>query len=93
DESVDDATAARWTVEQATGQFVALVAPGYTPKAGGIARLLARLRNDPGIDAAVLAGTDSVRAIRHRWSLGPIAACCCRGNPVIWRPSRGALCS
>jgi hypothetical protein len=59
DESVDDATAARWTVEQATGQFVALVAPGYTPKAGAIARLLARLHNDAGIDAAALAGTDS----------------------------------
>jgi hypothetical protein len=57
DESVDDTTAARWTVEQATGQFVALVAPGYTPKAGAIARLLARLHNDLGIDAAVLAGT------------------------------------
>jgi hypothetical protein len=58
DESVDDATAARWTVEQATGQFVALVAPGYTPKAGAIARLLARLHNDLGINAAVLAGTE-----------------------------------
>ncbi|MGH6796473.1 MAG: hypothetical protein ACREDD_07755 [Methylocella sp.] len=58
DESVDDATAAQWTVEQATGQFVALVAPGYTPTVGGIARLLARLHNDFGIDAAVLAGTD-----------------------------------
>ena len=59
DESVDGATAARWTVEQATGQFVALVAPGYTPEAGAIDRLLARLHNDSGIDAAVLAGTDS----------------------------------
>ncbi|MGH6840794.1 MAG: hypothetical protein ACREDV_01695 [Methylocella sp.] len=58
DESIDDATAARWTVEQATGQFVALVAPGYAPKAGAIERLLARLQNEPGIDAAVLAGTD-----------------------------------
>ena len=59
DESVDDATAARWTVEQATGQFVALVAPGYTPEADAIARLLARLHNDSGTDAAVLVGTDS----------------------------------
>jgi hypothetical protein len=59
DESVDGATAARWTVEQATGQFVALVAPGYTPDAGAIARLLNRLHNDSGINAAVLAGTDS----------------------------------
>lgn len=59
DESVDDATAARWTVEQATGQFVALVAPGYTPEANAIARLLARLYYDPGIDAAGLVATDS----------------------------------
>lgn len=58
DESIDDATAARWTVEQATGQFVALMAPGYAPKAGAIARLLARLQNDFRIDAAVLAGAD-----------------------------------
>ncbi len=58
DESVDAATAARWTVEQATGQFVALVAPGYTPEAGAIARLLARLHNNSGIDAAALAATD-----------------------------------
>ena len=57
-EFIDDATAARWTVEQATGQFVALVAPGYTPKADAINRLLARLQNDSGIDAAVLVGTD-----------------------------------
>jgi hypothetical protein len=59
DESIDDATAARWTVEQATGQFVALLAPGYTPAADAIARLLARLHNDSGIDAAVLIGTNS----------------------------------
>jgi hypothetical protein len=54
DQSVDDETAARWTVEQATGQFVALVAPGYTPEAKAIARLVARLRKDTGIDAAAL---------------------------------------
>lgn len=58
DEFIDDATAARWTVEQATGRFVALVAPGYAPKAGAIARLLARLQNASGIDAAVLVGKD-----------------------------------
>lgn len=59
DEFVDDATAARWTVEQATGQFIALVAPGYTLEAGAIERLLARLHSSSGIDAAVLAGTES----------------------------------
>jgi hypothetical protein len=59
DKSVDDAMAARWTVEQTTGEFVALVAPGYTPEAEAISRLLARLHDDPDIDAAVLLGTDS----------------------------------
>jgi cellulose synthase/poly-beta-1,6-N-acetylglucosamine synthase-like glycosyltransferase len=59
DESVDDATAARWTMEQATGQFVALVAPGYTPEADAIDRLIARLDNDSGINAVVLVGTDN----------------------------------
>ncbi|MGH6838734.1 MAG: hypothetical protein ACREDT_08020 [Methylocella sp.] len=58
DQSVDDATAARWTVEQATGEFVALVAPEIAPTADAIERLLARLHNDSGIDAAVLVGTD-----------------------------------
>jgi hypothetical protein len=59
DESVDDATAARWTVEQATGQFIALVAAGYTLEANAITGLLAMLHNDYGIDAAVLVGVDS----------------------------------
>lgn len=59
DGSVDATTAARWTVEQATGQLVALVAPGYAPEARAIARLLARLHEDPGIDAAALVGRDS----------------------------------
>lgn len=59
DRTVDDAVAARWTVEQATGQFVALVAPGYTPESDAIGRLLARLHDVPGIDAAVLCGTEN----------------------------------
>jgi hypothetical protein len=56
-QSVDAEMAARWTVEQATGEFVALVAPGYTPKAGTIAKLVVRLRNDSAIEAAALAET------------------------------------
>ena len=58
DQSVDAATAARWTVEQATGQFVALVAPEYAPASDAIVRLLARLQNDSQIDAAALIGAD-----------------------------------
>jgi hypothetical protein len=54
DQFVDDATAVRWTVEQATGQYVALVAPGYAPAVEAIARLVHRLRIDAGIDAAAL---------------------------------------
>jgi hypothetical protein len=59
DDPVDDATAVRWTVEQATGEFVALLAPGYAPESGAISRLLARLQSDPGMDAAVLVGTET----------------------------------
>ncbi len=58
DEFVDDATAARWTAEQATGQFVALVAPGYLLDNGAITRVLAQLHNDSGLDAAVLIGAE-----------------------------------
>jgi hypothetical protein len=68
DTSVDDATAARWTVEQATGQFVALVAPGHTPDAGAITRLLAQLHNDTGVDAAVLIGTEGAPNSPARWA-------------------------
>ena len=57
DASIDAATAARWTVEQATGRYVALMAPQYEPEAEAIARLLARLHAEPGTDAAALVGT------------------------------------
>lgn len=56
DGSVDDVTAAQWTVEQATGEFVAFVAPGYIVDADAIARLLDRLRGEPRIEAALLVG-------------------------------------
>ena len=59
DESVDEATAAQWTVEQATGRFVALMAPGSTPDAATFERLLAHLHSDSGIDAAVLLRTNN----------------------------------
>lgn len=68
DKSVDDATAARWTVEQATGQFVALVAPEYMFDAGAIARLLAQLHNDSGLDTAVLIGTDGGPSSPAQWA-------------------------
>jgi hypothetical protein len=58
DQSVDKETAARWTVEQSTGQFVALLAPGYKLEAGAIAGLFARLHTDPRADAAALIGRD-----------------------------------
>ena len=54
DPSVDEATAARWTVEQATGEFVALLAPGYLVDADAIVRILDRLRGDQRIEAAIL---------------------------------------
>jgi hypothetical protein len=56
DGSVDDVTAAQWTVEQATGEFVAFVAPGYIFDADAIAQLLNRLRGEPRMEAAMLVG-------------------------------------
>jgi hypothetical protein len=56
DGSVDDVTAAQWTVEQATGEFVAFVAPGYIVDADAIARLLDRLHGEPRMEAAMLVG-------------------------------------
>jgi cellulose synthase/poly-beta-1,6-N-acetylglucosamine synthase-like glycosyltransferase len=54
DGSVDDVTAAQWTVEQSTGEFVALVASGYIVNADAIGRLLRRLRSEPRMEAAIL---------------------------------------
>jgi hypothetical protein len=58
DEWVDDATAVRWTVEQATGRYVALLAPGYVPQADAFARLMDRLDRDPRLEAAILLASD-----------------------------------
>lgn len=68
DKSIDDVTAARWTVEQATGQFVALVAPGYLLDTGAITRLLAQLHNGTGVDAAVLIGTERAPSSPTQWA-------------------------
>ena len=54
DGSVDEVTAGQWTVEQATGEFVAFVAPGYIVDADAITWLLDRLRGEPGMEAAML---------------------------------------
>jgi hypothetical protein len=65
DGSVDDVTAAQWTVEQSTGEFVALVAPGYIVDADAIARLLDILRVEPRVEAAIL-----VERVRDSGDLG-----------------------
>jgi hypothetical protein len=54
DKSVSDTTAASWTVEQATGEYVAVVAPRCVPEGREIVSLLARLQKDPKTDAALL---------------------------------------
>jgi hypothetical protein len=54
DATVDGTTASRWIVEQATGEFIALVAPGRAPDSKTIKSLLDRLHRDPEIDAAAL---------------------------------------
>jgi hypothetical protein len=63
DPEIDAVTAARLTLEQATGRFVALVAPGYAVGSEALAALLARLREEPEQRAAAL-GT-GVRHHRH----------------------------
>ena len=59
DQTVDKSTAAQWTVEQSTGEFVALLAPRRTFDVDTAAELLALLHNDPQIEAAMLLETDS----------------------------------
>ena len=62
-ESVASATASRWTVEQATGRFVALLAPGCAASAAALALLLDRMRREPAVDAAVLVGPPGKRGL------------------------------
>jgi hypothetical protein len=59
DEAVDDATAAQWTIEQATGRYVALLGPEYAPKLDEFVRLLSLLRNQSELDAAALVSSTS----------------------------------
>lgn len=59
DGTVDKATVAQWTVQQSTGEFVALLAPGRTFDADAAAKLLALLRDDPRLESAVLLETDA----------------------------------
>lgn len=74
DESVNEATAARRTVEQTTGQYVALVAWDYTPNATTFEKLLDHLRDNAEICAAFLVGTDNA----HGHPPLPTAATECR---------------
>ena len=59
EQSVDDPTAARWAIEQATGSFVALLGPQYEPRADALSGLLAEMYQHPEIQAALLVGADS----------------------------------
>ena len=62
--SVDAVTAAQWTVEQATGRYLALLAPAGAPRFEAFATLLERLRSEPEIKAAALVGGDGAPAGR-----------------------------
>lgn len=59
DAVVDAATAARWAVEQATGQLVAVVAAHFVIDSAAIQSLLHRLQQEPEIEAAALVGANS----------------------------------
>jgi len=59
DLGVEEAVAAQWTVEQATGEYVGLVARGYAPKLESFSELLARLRDSQAFDAAALVSANT----------------------------------
>jgi hypothetical protein len=58
-DGVDEATAASWTVEQATGKHVVFVAKGFQPIASDLSRLLEGLEHDEGALAAGLFEADA----------------------------------
>jgi hypothetical protein len=58
-ERINLATAAQWTVEQASGEFVALVAANYSANADVIEKLLTYLRNDTEIGVALIVSADN----------------------------------
>jgi hypothetical protein len=59
DESVDAMTSAQWTVEQATGCYVALAAHRFAPHLDAVGQLLHRLRGDSASDTAALKRIDA----------------------------------
>jgi len=59
DAAIDDETAAQWTIEQSTGVYVALVAPGYSSQFDAITRCISLLCNRPDLDAAALVKTEA----------------------------------
>jgi hypothetical protein len=59
DAVIDDETAARWTIEQSTGVYVALVAPGYSPQFDAITRCVNLLYNRLDLDAVALVKTEA----------------------------------
>jgi len=71
--SVDDATAARWTIEQATGSFVALLGPQYEPSAHILSGLVAEMHQRPEIQAALLVEAD--RGSNHPASADAPSVC------------------
>jgi hypothetical protein len=62
-ENCDPETATRWTMEQATGEFVALLGRKYIPEAKAVAGLLGRLRDDPAIGAAAVVGPEPLSTV------------------------------
>lgn len=60
DASTNAVTASQWTVEQSTGEFVAVVGQGYWFTAEAIAVLLSRLHEDPAVEAALLLAPDEL---------------------------------
>lgn len=53
-DDVDAMTASQWTVEQATGEFVAFITPAYVPGPDAFTTPLHRLQEDPALTSALL---------------------------------------
>lgn len=58
DPALDGTAAAQQVVEQATGQYIVLLAPHHVPGTEAIRSLIDRMDSDPEIDAAAVIGPD-----------------------------------
>jgi hypothetical protein len=61
--TVATGTSAQWTIEQATGEYVALLAPNPAPRLDVLAKLLPRLRDSAECAAVAMMSTENEAAV------------------------------